>query len=130
MYSKHKKSPHQELHIDLHIITYYHIFTQMFFSVHLYCTILYCHPLYLCCEVQLSCMFVSFTCPSPCLYRSLVQVLVCIVHLSKSLFVSFTCPCPCLYRSLVQVLVCIVHLSKSFVYSLLVQYCVLVIPFH
>ena len=80
--------------------THIHIFTNCsrncfcLLVVHLYCTILYCHPFYLSCEVQLSCMFVSFTCPSPCLYRSLAHVLVCIVHLSKSLFVSFTCPSP------------------------------------
>ena len=56
--------------------THIHIFTicslnRFCLLVHLYCTILYCHPLYLCCEVQLSCMFVSFTCPSPLLYSSL-----------------------------------------------------------
>ena len=50
--------------------THIHIFTNcscncFCFRVNLYCTILYCHPLYLSCEVQLSCMFVSFTCPSP-----------------------------------------------------------------
>ena len=50
--------------------THIHIFTNcsckcFCLLVHLYCTILYCHPLYLSSEVQLSCMFVSFTCPSP-----------------------------------------------------------------
>ena len=60
--------------------THIHIFTNCSCNclvVHLYCTILYCHPLYL--LVKFSCLV--------CLYRSLVQVLC----------VFFLCPvlCPC-----------------------------------
>jgi len=43
------------------------------------------------CLFQLSCMFVSFTCPSPCVYRSLVQVL-CVFSSWPVLFFHFTCP--------------------------------------
>ena len=73
-------------------ITYSCTYTQIFTNcshncfcllVHLYCTILYCHPLCLSCKVQLSCMFVSFTYPSH----------LCIYFLSNivSLLIHFTC---------------------------------------
>ena len=60
--------------------THIHIFTNcscncFCLRVHLYCTILYCHPFYLSREVQLSCMLVSFTCPSPLCFLPLSSLL-------------------------------------------------------
>ena len=56
--------------------THIHIFTYCSHNCfclldHLYCTILYCHPLYLSCEVQLSKSFV---------FSSFVQSCVLVIH--------------------------------------------------
>ena len=105
MYSKHKKSPHQELHITVRILKYLQtVHTTVSVYLLFTCIVPSCIVIRCICLVEISCLV--------WLYRSIVQVLVCIVHLSKSLFVSFTCPSPCLYRLLVQVLVCIVQLSS------------------